>query len=77
MASIDDKPQLLTPGRMAQELGVPIYRVLHILATRDHIQHVARAGNIRLFTRETIAQVRRELNAQDARRSCRKEAAHA
>jgi hypothetical protein len=65
-------PQLRTPGRLAAELGVPLHRVLHILATRPHIRPSARAGTLRLFDCEALAQVRHELNAQDARR-CRRE----
>lgn len=64
-------PQLRTPGRMAQELGVPLHRVLHVLTTRQHIQPTARAGTLRLFDAEALAQVRHELNAIDARRSRR------
>jgi hypothetical protein len=62
-------PQLRTPGRLAQELGVSLTRVQHILATRPHIRPVARAGTIRLFDANAVAQVRHEINAQDARRS--------
>jgi len=67
---------LLTPGRIAKELAVPLHRVLHILRTREHIRPRARAGTIRLFRSEAVAQVRHELNAQDARRD-RGEVAHA
>ncbi len=62
-------PQLRTPGRLAAELGVPLHRVLHILATRKHITPTARAGTLRLFDVAAVAQVRHELNAQDARRA--------
>jgi hypothetical protein len=62
------EPILLTPGRIAQRLGEPIHRVLHVLATRQHIRPLARAGTLRLYDREAIAQVRHELNAIDARR---------
>jgi hypothetical protein len=62
------EPQLLTPGRIAIDLGVPIHRVLNVLRTRKHIRPVARAGTIRLFRQEAVAQVRHELNAIDARR---------
>ena len=61
-------PQLRTPGSTAAELSVPIHRVLHILATRSHIQPTARAGTLRLYDSDATAQVRHELNAQDARR---------
>jgi hypothetical protein len=56
---------------IAAELGVPLHRVLHILATRRHIQPAARAGTLRLYDQRAVAMVRHELNAIDARR-CRK-----
>lgn len=62
-------PSLLTAGLIAAELEVPLHRVLHILRTRPHIQPRARAGTLRLFRSEAIAQVRHELHAQDARRA--------
>jgi len=46
--------------------------VSHILATRHHIQPSAYAGTLRLFNTEALAQVRYELNLQDARRAARK-----
>lgn len=67
-----DVPSLLTPGRIASELCVPLHRVLRILRTREHIRPRARAGTIRLYRSETIAQVRHELHAQDAKRAERK-----
>ncbi len=62
-------PSLLTPGRIADDLGVSLPRVLYILATRRHIQPAARAGTLRLYNRAAVAQIRHELNAMDARRS--------
>ena len=62
-------PNLNTPGRIAETLGKPIHRVLHILKTRPHIQPSARAGNLRLYDSAAIAAIRHELNAIDARRS--------
>ena len=61
-------PSLWTPGRIAEELGVPVHRIQHILRTRHHIKPVALASNVRLYRNETVAQVRHELNAIDARR---------
>jgi hypothetical protein len=61
-------PRLLTPGVIASELGVPLHRVLHVLASRQHIQPTARAGTLRLYDRRAMAMVRHELNAIDARR---------
>jgi hypothetical protein len=65
-------PRLITPGVIAAELRVPLHRVLHVLATRQHIIPSARAGTLRLYGRKAVAMVRQELNAIDARRSCRK-----
>ena len=61
-------PFLLTPGRIAAELGVPLPRVLYVLATRTHIRPSARAGTLRLFSRQAVAEIRDELNDIDARR---------
>ena len=63
------EPQLLTPGKIAELVNKPIHRVLHILNTRRYIQPAARAGTLRLYRRDAIAQVRHELNAIDARRT--------
>ena len=61
--------KLLTPGRIADELGVPLPRVLYVLATRRHISPVARAGTLRLYSRKAVAMVRHELNAIAARKA--------
>jgi hypothetical protein len=62
-------PSLLTPGRIADELGASLPRVLYILATRRHISPAARAGTLRLYDREAIAKIRHELNSIDAQRA--------
>jgi hypothetical protein len=64
-------PRLITAGVIAAELGVPLHRVLHVLATRQHVRPSARAGTLRLYDRRAVATVRYELNVIDARR-CRK-----
>lgn len=64
----DAVPSLLTPGRIAADLGVPLPRVLYILATRPHIHPRARAGTLRLYNQQALAQVRHELTAIEARR---------
>jgi hypothetical protein len=66
-------PRLITPGVIAGELRVPLHRVLHVLATRQHIQPAARAGTLRLYDRQAVAMVRHELNAIAARRCRRQE----
>lgn len=63
--------QLITPGVIAKAVGVDLHVVLHILRTRRHIRPVARAGRIRLFGSDAVAQVRHEISAIEARR-CRR-----
>ena len=77
MTDTKPPPRLITPGVIATELNTPLHRVLHILATRQHIRPAARAGILRLYDREAIAQVRHELSAIDARRQSRKGSANA
>jgi hypothetical protein len=60
---------LFTPGQIASELRVPLHRVAHVLATRGHIRPRARAGTLRVYDSQAVAQVRHELHAIDARRS--------
>jgi hypothetical protein len=64
-------PSLLTPGRIADELGVSLSRVLYVLATRRDISPAARAGTLRLYDRAAGARIRHELNAIEARRGGR------
>ncbi len=71
MTTKEPTPRLITAGVIAIELDEPLHRVLNVLATRHHIQPSARAGNLRLFDKQTVAMVRHELNAIDARRSQR------
>ena len=61
-------PQLITPGVIAVELGEPLHRVLHVLATRQHILPTARAGTLRLYDRKAVAMIRQELDAINSRR---------
>lgn len=68
------EPQLITSGKIAATLNQPISRVLRVLATRSHIRPAARAGIIRLYRKEALAQVRHELNTMDARRQPRRPA---
>jgi hypothetical protein len=62
-------PTLLTSGRMAHLLRVPPDRVRHVLATRHDIRPSAYAGHVRLYDRQSLARVRHELAAIDARRN--------
>jgi hypothetical protein len=62
-------PKLITPGVIADRLGVPLHRVVNVLGTRPHIQPAARAGTLRLYSNEAVAQVRHELTEIDAKRT--------
>ena len=61
-------PQLRTPGVIAAELGEPLHRVLHILATRTHIRPSARAGTLRLYAAAALDAVRDELRRIDLKK---------
>jgi hypothetical protein len=67
-----DPPSLTTSGRIASNLGVPLHRVLYVLATRRHICPAARAGLLRLYDLRAVAMVRHEITAIDARRASRR-----
>ena len=70
------EPRLITPGVIAERIGVPVHRVLHVLRTRQHIRPSARAGTLRLYDNAAVAQMRQELDAINARRSaCGKQGA--
>lgn len=60
--------RLRTPGVIAAELKLPLHRVLYVLRTRQHIKPVARAGRLRLYDGEAMAQLRYEINRLEARR---------
>ena len=59
--------RLVTPGEIARALRQPQHRVDYVIRTRSEIVPVRRAGIIRLFDREVVAMVGRELDAIDAR----------
>ena len=68
------QPKIITPGVIAAELQVPLHRVLHVLATRQHIQPAGRAGTLRVFDREAVALVRLELADMEHKRKLRRRA---
>jgi hypothetical protein len=70
VSAIRSAPQLITAGVIAADLHTSLHRVLHVLATRPHIQPAARAGTLRLYDRQAIAMVHHELKLIRARR-CR------
>ena len=56
--------RLMTPG-------VPLSRVLYLLRTRPHIRPVARAGILRLYDAQALAQLRAEIARLGRARRCR------
>ncbi len=58
---MNDIPKLLTPGRIAAELNVPLHKVTYILRTRNYIVPTAKAGTLRLYEVKAIFQVHSEL----------------
>jgi len=65
---ISEAPRLRTPGVIAKELGEPLHRVEYILRTRPHIVPSARAGQLRLYSREAVSLICHELSCMAARR---------
>jgi len=64
-------PELLTIGKIARTLGVPVHRIDYILRTRPDIVPLAVAGRTRLFDSEALRRIRYELNSIGARESAR------
>ena len=56
----DGTPQLRTPGVIANELNAPLSRVLYVLR-KLNIKPIGRAGIIRLYDQDAVADVRVEL----------------
>ncbi len=65
----DPIPKLRTPGVLAANLGEPLHRVQYVLRTRRHIRPTANAGRLRLYDRDAVELLRRELAVIDARRA--------
>jgi hypothetical protein len=65
----DHVPHLRTAGVIAEELGVPLARVLYVLRKRSEtIRPIGRAGTLRLYSHQATAIIREEISAIDARR---------
>jgi len=62
------EPRLLTVGVIADRLGEPLHRVLHVLRTRSYLVPVARAGTLRLYREEVVTAIENELAEIDARK---------
>jgi hypothetical protein len=65
---VNGTPQLRTPGVIADELGVPLSRVLYVLQKRSQdIRPIGRAGVLRLYDRTAVEMVGNELRVMDQR----------
>lgn len=64
-------PRLATIGALAQRFNVPLHRIEYIVRSRTYIKPQARAGGVRCFGDEAVAQIRHELRAMDARQADR------
>jgi hypothetical protein len=58
---MDKEVRLMTPGVLAERLGVPLPRVLYLLRTRPDVRHVARAGTLRLYDKAALSSLRAAL----------------
>lgn len=56
----------ITAGTMAERLGVPIHKVQYILRTRQ-IEPAGKAGVLRVYSEEQLAEVAANLDAISAR----------
>lgn len=61
---------LMTLGKVAALLGQPLHRVAYIVRSRN-IREAARAGRLRVFDMQAMEQIRRELQAIDAKQERR------
>lgn len=66
-------PKVLTPGEIAQRLGVPLHKVTYVLRARQ-IQPLAYAGTLRLFDQEGMTAIEGAL-AEIARKKHSRESA--
>ncbi len=57
-----------TVGEIAKRIGQPIYRVQHIIRSRQ-IQHVLRVGVFRLFDEEAVSRIATEIQSVDRRKT--------
>ena len=65
-------PELLTIGKIARLLDVPVHRIEYILRTRADIIPLAVAGRTRLFGVKALRRIRYELNCIAAREEARR-----
>ena len=59
----------VTSGGIAEALGRDVSHVRHILASRNDIRPVGRAGLVRIYAPDVIARVRAELDAIEVKRA--------
>jgi len=66
------KAGTMTVSSIAEALGVAARRVDYVTRTRPHIRPAGWAGNARLYSAESMAMIRHELNGIDARKGGRR-----
>jgi hypothetical protein len=59
-----DPPKLLTPGRIAEELGATLAQVQQVLRVNTAIRPVARAGTLRVYRRADLKPIAAALLAR-------------
>lgn len=55
---------LLTVGELAREIGAQLHQVEYILKTRKDIEPTGYIGGKRVFNRDTVARIRREIESR-------------
>lgn len=59
---MNDTSPLMTVGRVAEHLGVPLHRVEYAIVSRQ-VRPAGRAGNLRLFDAEGVRQIAEALES--------------
>ncbi|MBM4078133.1 MAG: hypothetical protein FJ278_00415 [Planctomycetes bacterium] len=62
------EPKLLTPGLIADRLGVPVRRIQYVLTNCRGIRPAARAGILRLYDNEAVRRIQAEIDRISRRR---------
>lgn len=60
--NLNETANFITAGTMAERLGVPIHKVQYVLRSRQ-IEPVGKAGVLRVYSEEQLAEVAANLDA--------------
>jgi hypothetical protein len=66
-----DPPKLLTPSRIAEEVGEPLAKVLRVLTDHPHIRPVATADSSLVFQRADLPLIRAAMNRSSRQKGVR------